>query len=58
MVAKILNKYGKIYNVKTLPCLLLYRIHDSNTTPKVIGKNKILEDLMIYKLKYYLNNKI
>ena len=58
MVAKILNKYGKIYNIKTLPCLLLYRIHDSNTTPKVIGKNKILEDLMIYKLKYYLNNKI
>jgi len=58
MVAKILNKYGKIYNIKTLPCLLLYRIHQYNTTPKVIGKNKILEDLMIYKLKYYLNNKI
>ena len=58
MVAKILNKYGKIYNIKTLPCLLLYRIHETNTTEKVIGKNKILEDLMIYKLKYYLNNKI
>ena len=58
MVAKILNKYGKIYNIKTLPCLLLYRIHETNTTDKVIGKNKVLEDLMNEKLNYYLNNKI
>lgn len=57
IVAKILNKYGKIYNIKTLPCLLLYRIHESNITRKTIGKNEI-SDLMNKKLKYYLNNKI
>ena len=58
MVSKILNKYGKIYNIKTLPCLLLYRIHETNTTDKVIGKNKVLHDLMNEKLNFYLHNKI
>jgi glycosyltransferase involved in cell wall biosynthesis len=58
MVAKILNKYGKIYNIKITPCLLLYRLHDSNTTDKIIYKDTILKNLMIDKLKYYLNNKI
>jgi glycosyltransferase involved in cell wall biosynthesis len=58
IVPKILNKYGKIYNIKKLPDLLLYRLHESNTTPKVLGKDKFLENLMIKKMNYYLNNKI
>lgn len=58
MVAKILNKYKKIYNIKLLPVLLLYRVHETNTTSRVDGKDKALKNLMNAKLTYYLNNNI
>lgn len=58
LTAKILNKYGKIYNIKSLPVLLLYRVHETNTTSRVNGKDKDLENLMLTKLNYCFNNQL